>query len=131
MPVSPKYYSTAVVDAVFVLKHYIDEHPLSRKTVPDLLLQTTIGQNMIRNAFREIVGCTIIHYQLQKRFETAAALLSEERHTIQQVAVICGYRNRLPNFSIDFKKIHGAAPREWCKTDREKSITSREKIKSL
>lgn len=115
MPVTPKYYSPLVMDAVFALKQYIDEYPLSRKGIPDLLLQTTIGQNTLRSAFRDVVGCTIVHYQLRKRFEQAAAYLAEGRHSIQQVAVLCGYRNRQANFSAEFKKVYGVSPREWCR----------------
>lgn len=117
MTAPSRHYSALVTEAVFELKNYIDENPLSSKTVPDLLLQTTVGQNMIRNAFRDIVGCTIVHYQLRKRFEKAAAVLAEDRYTIQQVAIMCGYRNQMPAFSTDFKKIYGASPREWLRVE--------------
>jgi hypothetical protein len=31
---------------------------------------------------------------------------------MQQVAIMYGYRNKLANFSKDFRKVHGVAPRE-------------------
>lgn len=112
---SPKCYSKLVVNAVWMLKQQIDACPLKRNKIPDLLNETAVGTNMIRAAFREIVGVTIVQYQMRKRLERAAAYLSEGEYSVQQVAVICGYRNKLANFSNDFRKIHGVAPREWAR----------------
>jgi AraC-like DNA-binding protein len=113
-----KHYSRLVMEAVFVVKKRIDENPLSRAGIPELLDETAVGQNLLRNAFKDLVGSTIVHYQLVKRLEQAAQLLVEDRYTIQQVAFICGYRNKQANFSADFKKIYGIAPREWCRIQR-------------
>lgn len=113
MSQSPKCYSKFVVNAVWMLKQQIDACPLKRSRIPDLLNETSVGTNMIRAAFREMVGVTIVQYQMRKRLEKAAAYLAEGEHSIQQVAVICGYRNKLANFSNDFRKIHGVPPREW------------------
>ncbi|WP_076382859.1 helix-turn-helix domain-containing protein [Filimonas lacunae] len=117
MTTPSKHYSLLVVNAVLDLKKYIDENPLKREAVPELLLKTFVGQNMVRNAFKDIVGCTIVHYQLQKRFEMAAAVLGEGRQSIKQVAILCGYRNKIPAFSTDFKKVHKMSPREWLRIE--------------
>ena len=91
----------------------MDESPLSRTSIPDILLTTAVGQNLFRTAFKDLLGYTLVHYQLKKRFEKAATLLADGKYSIQQVAFMCGYKNRQANFSADFKRLFGMAPRDW------------------
>lgn len=113
MSAAPGIYSKFVVNAVCMLKQQIDSCPVKRNKIPDLLNETAVGTNMIRTAFREITGVTIVQYQMHKRLEKAAAWLADGEYSIQQVAIMCGYKNKLANFSNDFRKVHGVGPREW------------------
>lgn len=107
-----KSFSQFILDAVLAIKQEIDDHPLKRRSVPGLISKTNIGRNIIHEAFREVVGNTIIGYQLQRRMEEAGKLLDERHMNIQQIAIKCGYPEQ-GNFSMDFKKIHKMTPKKW------------------
>jgi AraC-like DNA-binding protein len=100
-----------VVDAVYTIKQYIEEHPLERIPVPVLISKVSIGKNLLHEAFRQVEGKTIIRFQLEKRMEKAFNLLEEGRMNVSQIAYKCGYRAQA-NFSSDFKKVFHMAPRE-------------------
>jgi AraC-like DNA-binding protein len=97
--------------AVEDIKKYIEQHPLERIPIPDLLAKVAIGKNLLHEAFRQIEGKTIIRFQLEKRMEKACSLLEEGRFSVSQIAYKCGYREQA-NFTNDFKKIYQITPKE-------------------
>lgn len=107
-----KITSKQVLEAIFALKKEIDNQPLQRKSIPILIIDLPFGRNVLERNFKDIVGKTIIRYQLEKRMEAACALLKDNSLNIQQTAIRCGYRDQA-NFSADFKKIYKQSPSEW------------------
>ncbi|MBO9204608.1 MULTISPECIES: helix-turn-helix transcriptional regulator [Niastella] len=105
-PVSPH-----VADAVRIIKQYIEQHPLERIPIPNLIAKVTIGKNLLHESFRQLEGKTIIRFQLEKRMEKASSLLEEGRLSVSQIACKCGYREQA-NFTSDFKKIFNLTPKE-------------------
>ena len=118
-----KPVSKVALEAVNIIKEYIERHPLDRITIPDLTAQTTVGKNLLHLAFRQTQNKTIIRFQLEKRMEEACRMLEEGRMTIFQIAYKCGYREQA-NFSSDFKKVYGLTPKEWM----HRTIPNREKF---
>jgi len=100
-----------VADAVNTIKQYIEQHPLERIPIPDLISKVAIGKNLLHEAFRQVEGKTIIRYQLEKRMEKACSIIEEGRLNMSQIAYKCGYREQA-NFTSDFKKVFHVPPKE-------------------
>ncbi len=69
--------------------------------------------------FRKSMGRTFMNYVIQVRIGEACRLLTEEDHTIVQIALQAGF-NQLSNFNHHFLKLKGMTPREY---RREHGVT--------
>lgn len=99
----------------------IDNAPLSRKKIHELLPGIYFNRNKVHPIFKKITGLTFTQYRRKKRIEEAAELLiSEDELDIQQVVYKCGHRGKSAqsNFSRDFKEVTGMTPSEWVSQNR-------------
>jgi two-component system, response regulator YesN len=109
-------YSTRLsihaLSVITMVKAYIDQHPLERKSIEDLTDLAGITRKLLQRNFKQYYGLTISEYQLQKRLESAAKMLEEGRLSKKQIAFRCGYNNQ-NNFSKAFRKQYNISPRDW------------------
>jgi AraC-like DNA-binding protein len=119
-------------EAVEEIKMFMDQRPLERIPIPDLIERVSIGKNLLHEAFKQIEGKTIVRYQLEKRMEAACNLLCEWRLNVKQVAFKCGYYDQA-NFTKDFKNVYKITPRQWLSQNAIKSnpTINTTRIKSL
>jgi two-component system, response regulator YesN len=100
-----------IYDAVMAIKKSIDENPLQRDTVQELV-PIHIGRNQFQNTFKEISGMPLRSYRVQTRMKAAMNMMAAGEMSIKQVALECGYRNQ-NNFTADFKLVFNMTPAEW------------------
>jgi two-component system response regulator YesN len=102
-------HALSVLDMV---KGYIDQNPLERKSIEDFTDMAGINRKLLQRNFKQYYGITISEYQLQKKLETAAEMLEEGRLSKKQIAFRCGYHNQ-NNFSKAFRKQYNISPSNW------------------
>lgn len=101
------------LEAAIAIKKAIDANPLSRKKLKEIAPDISIGRNELLQAFRLLTGTTIRRYRMERRMTAGGQLLLAGELKLKQVAIECGYVNRLNNFSRDFKDVHKLAPEYW------------------
>lgn len=97
----------AVKDVLrYLQKHY--REPFTLQEVAD-----SVGFNKyyISHLFKEIVGCSMVHYVNYQRCCYAKSLLASEKYTVSEVAEMSGFDN-LSYFSKTYKKHMSILPRE-------------------
>lgn len=105
-------FSQLVLTAIARIKRHIDDHPLDRRSIDELLAMAGMNRSLLQKAFKIIYGDNIKEYRFKKRIEASCELLREGRLNIKQVAQKCGYDD--PNsFSTAFRKVFQIAPTIW------------------
>jgi AraC-like DNA-binding protein len=84
--------------------HFIDNPPLA-----DLAELVEMAPNAFHRLFREAMGVTPYNYMLAKRLDHGLRLLTDTHHTVNKVALACGYADPL-YFSRVFKRHFGKSP---------------------
>ena len=108
-----KFTRKIIYEAAASLKNAIDNNPLSRAAIQELLPDNEIGRNQLLPAFKKITGYNFRGYQRKKRME-AASMMLHSGMAVKEVAIECSYRY-MSNFSRDFKLIFMQGPDEWIK----------------
>jgi AraC-like DNA-binding protein len=90
--------------ATFLLKNI--DNP---GTISHLAQKLKISESKLRRGFRQEYGATPFDFLLQRRIERAKHLLLTTNMQIRDIAAETGY-NKVSNFIIAFKKIHGQPP---------------------
>lgn len=109
------YQTRLSIHALSVLnlvKAYIDQHPLERKSIDYFTDMVGINRKLLQRNFKLYYGITISEYQFRKRLESAAEMLEEGRLSKKQIAIRCGYHNQ-NSFSKAFRNRFHVSPREW------------------
>ncbi len=90
----------------YLQKHY--REPIALQEVAD-----AVGFNKyyISHLFKEIVGCSMVHYINYQRCCYAKTLLTSEKYTVGEVAEMSGFDN-FSYFSKTYKKHMSVLPRE-------------------
>jgi AraC-like DNA-binding protein len=78
-------------------------------TIAQLARRAGINECYLKSQFRERTGMGVAAYLRQLRMEHARELLAGQRHSIQQVAALCGYAHA-GKFAKAFREAHGAPP---------------------
>jgi AraC-like DNA-binding protein len=92
----------------FVLQ-YIHEHLTERIPVNTLSRKAYLSRNIFFKWFREQFGITPLEYINRERIRLARQLLSDERHTISEVGLQCGFTDT--NYFVRaFKRSEGLTP---------------------
>jgi AraC-like DNA-binding protein len=99
------------------IKLAIDENPLLRKKITDILRDHQIGRNQFQSVFKRIAGKPLSIYILSKRMEAAARMLEAGTMTEKEIAATCGYKGKqmTNSFGKAFKKEFQMTPTEWIK----------------
>lgn len=78
-------------------------------TIAQLARRAGINDCYLKALFRERTGLGIASYLRRLRMEHARELLAGRRHSVQQVAALCGYAHA-GKFARAFRKAHGVSP---------------------
>jgi AraC-like DNA-binding protein len=92
----------------FVL-HYIHEHLTERIPVNILSRKAYLSRNNFFKWFKEQFGLTPLEYMNRERIKLAKQLLAEDKNTISQVSIQCGFSDA--NYFVRlFKRSEGITP---------------------
>ena len=92
----------------FVLQ-YIHDHLTERIPVDTLSKKVYLSRNIFFRWFREQFGITPLEYITRERIKLARHLLADEKNTVGQVSMQCGFSD-LNYFVRTFKKTEGLTP---------------------
>jgi AraC-like DNA-binding protein len=92
----------------FVLQ-YIHEHLTERIVVDTLSRKAYLSRNIFFKWFKEQFGITPLEYITRERIRLARELLAQEKYTIAQVSLQCGFTD-VNYFVRTFKKSEGLTP---------------------
>ena len=92
----------------FVLQ-YIHDHLTERIPVDTLSKKAYLSRNIFFRWFREQFGITPLEYITRERIKLARHLLADEKNTVSQVSMQCGFSD-LNYFVRTFKKTEGLTP---------------------
>jgi AraC-like DNA-binding protein len=115
---STNYTSSAALS----VQEAIDNNPLSRKSIIELVPELYVGRNQLQAEFKQLTKLTIKRYRLIKRMEAAHDMLATGNVKVKEVAFQCGYKKQ-GNFTADFKSIYHQTPLEWLQYNINRSIT--------
>ncbi|RLP83389.1 AraC family transcriptional regulator [Mycetocola lacteus] len=83
-----------------------------RISVPDLAAMASLSASHFSALFRKQMGYPVLQYQTMLRMGRARELLDTTGSTVAAIAAEVGYPDAL-YFTRQFKKLHGATPREY------------------
>lgn len=109
-----KYNSNILNEMTEMMKTYIKEnyqHSLGREDVANHVHAST---SYVSTVFKNVTGQNLTQYINTVRINEAKRLLSEGKHTRQEIAGMVGY-NDYAYFSSIFKKLTGKSPSKWQK----------------
>ena len=92
----------------FVLQ-YIHDHLTERIEVDTLSRQAYLSRNIFFKWFKEQFGITPLEYITRARIRLARELLAQEKYTISQICMQCGFTD-VNYFVRTFKKSEGLTP---------------------
>ena len=92
----------------FVLQ-YIHDHLTERIEVDTLSRKAYLSRNIFFKWFKEQFGITPLEYITRERIRLARELLGQEKYTITQVSLLCGFTD-VNYFVRTFKKSEGLTP---------------------
>src|SRR5258708_57602 len=92
----------------FVLQ-YIHEHLTERIPVNMLSRKAYLSRNIFFKWFKEQFGITPLEYITRERIKLARHLLANEKNTVSQVSLLCGFSD-VNYFVLAFKKSEGLTP---------------------
>ncbi len=84
-------------------------HPPS---LPELSKRLGVSETQLKAGFKSFTGTTVMQYCITRRIEAAHLLLTENRHSISEIADIVGYEDHSA-FSRAFRRISGCTPKQW------------------
>jgi AraC-like DNA-binding protein len=92
----------------FVLQ-YIHDHLTERIAVDTLSKKAYLSRNIFFRWFREQFGITPLEYITRERIKLARHLLADEKYTVSQISLQCGFSD-VNYFVRTFKKSEGLTP---------------------
>src|SRR5258708_3618821 len=92
----------------FVLQ-YIHEHLTERIPVNMLSRKAYLSRNIFFKWFKQQFGITPLEYITRERIKLARHLLANEKNTVSQVSLLCGFSD-VNYFVLAFKKSEGLTP---------------------
>ncbi|WP_243735137.1 helix-turn-helix domain-containing protein [Paenibacillus turpanensis] len=93
-------------------KQYIDDHLSEDLSLNIVAEQVFISPKYLSKLFKEELGITYTEYVTNQRMAKAKALISNNKLTIEQIAISVGY-GTAAYFIKKFKEMHGCTPRDY------------------
>lgn len=107
----------------FVLQ-YIHEHLTERIPVDMLSKKAYLSRNLFFKWFKEQFGITPLEYITRERIKLARQLLANEKHSVSQVSLQCGFSD-VNYFVRAFKRSEGLTPGAYrliCRNDPNSTL---------
>lgn len=105
--VTIKSYAPEWLNDLYLRLTYYDYVELS---IPEIIKKTGFSQGYVSNLFKKYYGETIISYHNKMKVMYSVNMLGKKK--IIEIANILGWYNP-KNYSIEFKKIYGIAPKAY------------------
>ncbi len=93
------------------IKKYIDNNFLKKLTLSAISSFSYSNEFKIKKQYKEVYGETIFETIRKKRMNYAVELISQNKHSLSEIAYICGYES-YPSFYKTFKKYFSFSPSE-------------------
>ena len=94
--------------------HYMREHFQTIESIHEVADYCQISHEHLSRIFRKEIEQSPIHYLTNLRIEHALFLLLNTTHSIEEIAIQCGFQNG-NYFSKVFKKYLSYSPKEYRK----------------
>lgn len=92
---------------------YIKENYLKTDfSLSDAAEKSLISETYFRKLFNREFGISPKKYVIRRRIKNATSLIIAGYHTLQEIALLCGYDD-YKHFSVEFKKITGVSPSKY------------------
>lgn len=98
------------------VKDYIRAVYMQDLSVEEIAAGMNLNRRYLSRFFKQKTGQTIQEYLIAIRMEEACKLLSQG-HTVNEAAILCGYRDPI-NFAKMFRKKMGISPGRWRATQK-------------
>ncbi|MGC8101393.1 helix-turn-helix transcriptional regulator [Metapseudomonas otitidis] len=92
----------------------------SRLLIADVAQQCAMSRSHFSRAFKKTTGLSPQEWTLDLRVRTAKQLLAEDRLSIAQVSLECGFADQA-HFSRTFSRLVGMTPKHWRQLNREQA----------
>jgi AraC-like DNA-binding protein len=99
-------------DIVYSMKLFMQTNLQEGFSIDDMSSHMGYSRSHLSRLFRQATGATIIQYLNQLRISQACSLLNTTTHTIEEIALQCGYEN-INYFYRVFKMVTGTKPGEF------------------
>ncbi|KAF3890925.1 helix-turn-helix domain-containing protein [Tolypothrix bouteillei VB521301] len=93
---------------------YIEQHLGEKISLETIAQHLDISQCHFCHLFKQSMGVSPYQYVLQQRIEKAKHLLKQQKLTITNVALECGFANQT-HFTKHFRKLTGTTPKAYRK----------------
>ncbi len=107
-----QYFSRDTENKVHRARKLLGTDISSDISIEELAGQVGLNRTTLQRVFKQMYGLTIFEYRTQVRIQEAKNLLIGKKHSITEIALMCGYSNA-SKFSAAFKKITGVNPRDF------------------
>lgn len=97
----------ALSEAIALMEANLEE-PLQ---ADDIARLAGISRRQLERLFRQYLGTAPSRHYLELRLAHARRLIRESRHSLLQIALMCGFSSG-PHFSTAYRTVYGTTPRE-------------------
>lgn len=94
---------------------YIETHMGRKITISQLAASVFLGESQFHALFKDLVGVTPHQYVLNKRIETAKALIQQGGVSLTNIAELTGFSNQ-STFTHAFSRLQGCSPSHFKKS---------------
>lgn len=108
------YEKSEIIDSNHIVQltlNYIDDHLSKKINLSDMAHQLNVCRSTLVQSFRQIIGISPYAYVLQRKLETAQALILQGASPVETARQI-GFDN-YSSFYRAFRKRYHMSPSEW------------------
>lgn len=99
-------------DLVDKVVRYMEQYYREDISLSELAATFFVVPTYLARRFKEKKSCTVMQYLEDIRLRKARELLENSRMSIQEVALLVGYKDQ-NYFARSFRKVYGMSPREY------------------
>ena len=94
--------------------NYIDRNLTAELTLEEIAHSAGMSRSYFSEVFKKMNGLSVWDYITSKRIALAVEYLRQGKHSITQIAMLCGY-NTMANFNRSFKMVTHTTPSQFRK----------------
>ena len=113
-PLALRLPSEPIQGKLYSIRDYLDQHYKEKLLLDDLAAAFYINKYHLSRGYKRILGITFVDYLTAKRITYAKELLRFTSHSLEVVAVACGYPDA-SYFNKVFKKTESLTGSEYRK----------------